>query len=221
MGWVTAIQAGVENFTGGLQQFVDNRAKAKEAKLQADAAMDQAEANAAVYRRQAEAARIQAGQAQRQGEYEANKRSRLLAEDIGSAYANWAGNGLMVDGKGKDTLGDIVMSDRGEAAYDIDVINENAYLNAWTYQKQAQAHSASAAAAIKSGKLQRDAYMRQYKAAKVASKHGVMQSVSGLPSAFWQAAGVNSYHKFGGIMGNVFSINPGMNAAGGYAIAKG
>lgn len=220
MGWASAVQAGVENFVGGIQMYVNQKAQAKTAKRNAKAAEAQAAAQAAAYAAQAKGSTLQAAIAQRQGEVEAEKRFRVMAQDIGSVYANASGNGLMVDGSGKDTVGDILKTTADEAEWDINTIRENAAMNVWTYLQQAKAHSASASATLMSGKYAADEYRRQFKAAKASSKHGLMQSISGVPAGVWQAAGVDTFHKFGGIWGGHMAIPMYGGGLTGYAIQK-
>lgn len=82
--------------------------------------------------RQAKYENERAGIAQVQGELEAEKRSRLLAAEIGSLYAAYAGNGLLVDGGENDTFGAVLKSSVAEGQADISTIRDNAAINVWS-----------------------------------------------------------------------------------------
>lgn len=102
--------------------------------------------------RQAELENERAGIAQLAGEQEAEKRSRQLAAAIGAEYATWAGNGLMVDGRGKDTLGSVLSTTVAEAEADISTIRDNAAMEVWGHQSNAAALRASAANSLIAGR---------------------------------------------------------------------
>lgn len=120
-------------------------AQNKAAKRQAAAAEQQAEAQARESERQAKLENERAGIEQVQGEQEAEKRSRALAADIGSTYANAAGNGLAVDGSSlSDTVGRVLTTQAAEGQYDISTIKDNAAMNVWTRQSNANSLIASA-----------------------------------------------------------------------------
>lgn len=103
-----------------------------------------AKAQAKYARQQAQYARDQAAVEQLRGEQEAERRARLMSYDIGSQYANYAGNGLMVDGSGKDTLGDVLRTTVTEGEEDIKTIRDNAAMNVWTYNREASLFDADA-----------------------------------------------------------------------------
>ena len=88
--------------------------------------------------RQAAAEQQKAGIAQMQAEQEAEKRSRIMANDIGSAYANYAGNGLLVDGGDGDTFGRVLTTTVAEAEQDISTIRDNGKMSVWDYKSNAQ-----------------------------------------------------------------------------------
>jgi hypothetical protein len=111
---------------------------------QGKAQQTQAKAQAAESERQAELEMERAGIAQIQGEQEAAKRSRQLAADIGSSYANYAGNGLLVDGGTKDTLASVLKTQVAEGPADISTIKDNTALNIWTHESNAKSLLASA-----------------------------------------------------------------------------
>lgn len=124
---------------------------------QGKAQEQQAKAEAAQQSYQAKLNEERAAVAQLQGEQEAAKRSRAMAAEIGSQYANYAGNGLMVDGVGKDTLGDVLKTTVTEADADIKTIRDNAAMNVWTYKANASAQRASAQNSLIAGKNARKA----------------------------------------------------------------
>ena len=164
---ISLAAAAVTTAVGRLTTYYNNRNAAAQAKAQG-------EAQAAAYRNQANVARQQAINEQIKGEQEAAKRSRLLAADIGSQYANWAGNGLMVDGNGKDTLGDVLRTTTTEGVADIRTIKDNAAMNMWTYQANAASYSQSAATATMLAKMQAREFRRQ-------GSLGLWQTFTGLP----------------------------------------
>lgn len=131
-GMITAIAGGAYSAYSSHQQ-----GKAQQA---------QAKAEAEEMNRQAKLSEERAAIAQLQGEQEAEKRSRALAADIGSTYANWAGNGLLVDGAGnmKDSLTSVVNTQTAEAQADISTIRDNTAINIWEHQSNAASARASA-----------------------------------------------------------------------------
>lgn len=148
---------------------------------QGKAQQQQAEAEAAQNEYQAKLEQSRSEIAQLQGEQEAAKRSRLMAADIGSAYANWAGNGLLADGKQKDTLASILSTTVQEGTADISTIRENAAMNVWN-------HQANKASLLASARNNRTAGRN----ARVAGRIGVASSLLG---AGYQAgsAGMSYY----------------------------
>lgn len=176
-----AAGAGVSIYSG----YQANAAAQKSAKMQtaaseaaANAQRMAAQAQAAQLRDQAELAGLQAhienekaGVAQQQGEIEARRRMIQLNADIGNTYAQWAGNGLLVDG-GNDTLGHLLTANTREAAQDVGIIKSNTENEVWehgmnrtmalltqkSYQKQACAAGsigqANATATLLSGEAQ-------------------------------------------------------------------
>ena len=98
-----------------------------------------AEAQAQQLRDQAELAGLQAsiedkkaGVAQEQGQIERQRRMIQLAADIGNAYAEYAGNGLLVDG-GDDSLGHLLTANVREAAQDVGIIKSNEENAVWEH----------------------------------------------------------------------------------------
>lgn len=82
---------------------------------------------------------------QLKGEREAAKRSRLLAQEIGQQYANFAANGIQVDAAPDDTVGSVIQSTTAEGQADISTILENAEMNQWTFEEQKRTMQRSAA----------------------------------------------------------------------------
>ena len=127
-------------------------AAADSARAQAQAQKQLYEAQAEMYAQQAaenerlaEVENAKAGIAQVQGEQEAEARSRALASEIGSLYAGYAGNGLLVDGGEDDTFANVLKSSVGEAQQDISTINDNTAISVWDHQMNRRAYLANAA----------------------------------------------------------------------------
>ena len=145
-----AIVAGTAlSITSSYQQA---DAAADSARAQAEAQKQLYEAQAEMYAQQAaENQRLaavenaKAGIAQVQGEQEAEARSRALASEIGSLYAGFAGNGLLVDGNEDDTFANVLKSSVGEAQQDISTINDNTAISVWDHQMNRRAYLANAA----------------------------------------------------------------------------
>ena len=128
-------------------------AAADSARAQAQAQKQLYEAQAEMYAQQAaenerlaEVENAKAGIAQVQGEQEAETRSRALASEIGSLYAGYAGNGLLVDGTDpNDTFANVLKSSVGEAQQDISTTNDNTAISVWDHQMNRRAYLANAA----------------------------------------------------------------------------
>ena len=86
--------------------------------------------------RQGEIAQEKANIEQIKGEREAARRSRLLAQEIGEQYAQFAGNGFAVDAGPQDTFGAIIRSSTAEGQADISTILDNAKMNQWTFEEE-------------------------------------------------------------------------------------
>lgn len=95
--------------------------------------------------RQGEIFQEKANLEQLKGEREAARRSRLLAQEIGQQYANFAANGIQVDAAPDDTVGSVIQSTTTEGQADISTILENAELNQWTFEEQKRTMQRSAA----------------------------------------------------------------------------
>ena len=134
--------AGVSIWSG----YQANAAAQTAARKQTDAANAAAnaqrmaaEAQAQQLRDQAELAGLQAsiedkkaGVEQEQGQIERQRRMVQLAADIGNAYAEYAGNGLLVD-NGNDTLGQLLTANTREAAQDIGIMKSNEENAVWEH----------------------------------------------------------------------------------------
>ena len=138
----------------GYSAYSSNKAMAEQSKAQAEIQKMQAEAygqQAMDLERQAADKRAEAGVAQIQGEQEAERRSRIMASDIGSAYANAAANGLLVDSGSNDTFANVLKSTVGEAQRDISTVKDNARISMWERGREAQSLISSAGTARTSG----------------------------------------------------------------------
>ena len=150
---------------------------------QGKAAEQQAKAAAAENEYQAELMRERAAVSQIQGEEEAEKRSRILAAEVGRQYANWAGSGLLVDGS-KDTFGNVLDSTVAEGVADITTIKRNAAINVWNYN----ANSASLLASAQNNRISGS------NARKASTLNALGTSLSGVGSLI--GSGLSSYGTF-------------------------
>ena len=124
------------------------RAEARQFERQST--MDMLEAGKEKFRadeelRQGEIAQEKANIEQLKGEREAARRSRLLAQEIGEQYAQFAGNGFAVDAGPQDTFGAIIRSSAAEGQADISTILQNAQLNQWTFEEEKRTQQRNAA----------------------------------------------------------------------------
>ena len=95
--------------------------------------------------RQGEIAQEKANIEQLKGEREAARRSRILAQEIGQQYAEFAGNGFAVDANPNDTFGYIIRSSATEGQADISTILDNAKMNQWTFEEEKRTQQRNAA----------------------------------------------------------------------------
>ena len=100
--------------------------------------------------RQGEISQEKANIEQLKGEREAAKRSRLLAQEIGEQYAQFAGNGFDVAASPTDTFGSIIKSSVTEGQADISTILENANMNKWSFEEEKRTHRRSTASDLAS-----------------------------------------------------------------------
>jgi len=214
LGVAGKIYGAVNSYQSGVAQrnAANDAAKASltASQIQANAMTAQAEREAAEYRRQASIEEARAGIEQIQGEQEAEKRSRLMASSVGSLYANYAGNGLLVDGRASDTLGAALRTEVAEGQADVSTIRDNTAMNVWTRQTNASSLLQSSAntlasghenayAALFSGLSDARSYMRQ---GRIAYRSGVAGMVTGLLGAGSTAASgtvdvADTYGKYG------------------------
>lgn len=157
----------------GVSSYQQGKAEAATLKDQAEAAEAEARGKANEMNRQASLEDIRAGIAQVGGEREAEKRSRLLAQDIGSMYADFAGNGLLVDGSSKDVVGAALRTQVGEAQSDISTIRDNSAMEVWTHMANASSYRASAANALTAGHNQATVLRSQAKSARKRGRSGL------------------------------------------------
>lgn len=99
--------------------------------------------------RQGEIAQERANLEQLKGEREAAKRSRLLAQEIGEQYAQFAGNGFLVDAAPGDTFGSILSTTTAEGQADISTIQENAKAQQWTFEEERRTQQRNAANSLR------------------------------------------------------------------------
>lgn len=188
---VSLVAAAVATAIGGAVTAVTARQNAKATKAAASA-------QAAELKQQADLKQAQAGIAQRQGEEEEAKRMRQLANDIGSTYANFAGNGLLVDSKG-GTIASVLKTQTEEGLSDVATIKDNTAMNVWTYQQNAANLRASAKNTWEQGKATARNQMFQ-------ARLGLAQTITGLPlvssGGFSSAAGSLSGMKSSGTAAN-------------------
>jgi len=196
VGGISAANAAEE--AGNAQALAAQQAaiaSMQQAQLQADAARMEADLQASEYRRQANIEDARAGIEQIQGEQAAEKRSREAAAAIGALYANYAGNGLLVDGRPTDTLGAALRTQVAEDQSDIQTIRDNTTMNVWTRQQNAASMRSSAANAqitgankaisyLTAGKNDAQSLLSQGRIAQMqgsaARTSGILSSVGGM-----------------------------------------
>ena len=128
--------------------------KAQARQYQRESLMDMMSADNEVFRageelRQGEIAQEKANIEQLKGEREAARRSRLLAQEIGEQYAQYAANGFDVAASPTDTLGAIIRSSTTEGQADITTILQNADLNQWTFEEEKRTQQRNAATSLR------------------------------------------------------------------------
>lgn len=110
---------------------------------------DKEKFNADEEMRQGEIAQEKANIEQLKGEREAARRSRILAQEIGEQYAQFAGNGFAVDASPTDTFGAIIKSSATEGQADISTILDNAKMNQWTFEEEKRTQQRNAANSLR------------------------------------------------------------------------
>lgn len=113
-------------------QYAASNAAANTQRMAAAAQSQQLKTQAELAGMQAKIEQQKAGVAQEAGEIEQQRRMRLYAADIGNLYAQYAGNGLLVDG-GADTLGNLLRTNALEAGEDIGVSKANTANEVWEH----------------------------------------------------------------------------------------
>lgn len=113
-------------------QYAASNAAANTQRMAAAAQSQQLKDQAALEGMKAKLEQQKAGVAQEAGEIEQQRRMRLYAADIGNLYAQYAGNGLLVDG-GADTLGNLLRNNALEAGEDIGVSKANTANEVWEH----------------------------------------------------------------------------------------
>lgn len=157
----------------------------KEQKRQADFQANEA-------RKQAQLEQERANIAQIQGEQEAERRMRAYSQEIGSVYANAAGNGILIDsGSMGDTLGRTLDTSATFAAKDVSTIRDNTALSIWTHQENKGQLLRSAENYRKQGKA-------AYKAGVLGAVSESVKTVGTLGSAFAGAGGFDALGAGGG-----------------------
>lgn len=109
-----------------------------------------AQAQAQQLQIQAENERARASVAQLQGQQEAERRYLQLSQDIGSMYANFAGNGLEISNSG--TVGSALKTTVTEAGQDVKTIEDNTRMNVWGHLANATQYMNQSSLAIFQGK---------------------------------------------------------------------
>jgi hypothetical protein len=170
---------------GGAMSAVSQYQQGKEQKRQADFQANEA-------RKQAQLEQERANIAQIQGEQEAARRMRTYAQEVGSVYANAAGNGMLIDsGSAGDTLGRILDTSATFAAQDVSTIRDNTALSIWTHQENKGQLLRSAENYRKTGKA-------AYKAGVLGAVSESVKTVGKLGSAFAGAGGFDALGAGGG-----------------------
>ncbi len=176
---------------GGVAQYQQAEAQKAAGKAQQTAA----EAQAREAERQAELEERRAGIAQIQGEQEAAKRSSQLAADIGSLYAGFAGNGLLVDGGTgtKDTVGSVLYTTTAEGQKDISTIRDNTAISVWEHQSNKNSLLATAGNTRIAGQ---NAYASAKAQASASKLNAYGSTIQGIGSGI--AGGASLHNAIGG-----------------------
>lgn len=170
---------------GGALSAVSQYQQGKEQQRQANFQANEA-------RKQARLEQERANIAQIQGEQEAARRMRTYAQEVGSVYANAAGNGILIDsGSAGDTLGRILDTSATFAAQDVSTIRDNTALTIWTHQANEGQLLRSAANYKKQGKA-------AYKAGILGATAAGVKTVGSLGTAFAAGGGLKALGAGGG-----------------------
>lgn len=144
-----------------------------------------ADAQAQQFKQQAQINQAQAEVAQLQGEQETRRRYAMLNQDIGSLYANFAGNGVDVNTSG--VVGKALTTTVNEGVQDVKTIKDNTRMNVWSLLNNSSQNLSNASISAYQGKAA--------KSAGTLSAFG--QGFGGIGSAFSAgAAGADVGSKF-------------------------
>lgn len=200
-----AVVADAAIIAGGVMSAVSQYQQGKEQKRQADFQANEA-------RKQAQLEQERANIAQIQGEQEATRRMRAYSQEVGSVYANAAGNGLLIDsGSAGDTLGKILDTSATFAAQDVSTIRDNTALSIWT-------HEANEGQLLRSAENYRKTGKAAYKAGVLGAVTESVKTVGKLGSAF---AGAGGFDALGAGGGSVNLANTGSSNGLATSILKG
>ena len=191
-----ATAAGVVDaaiIVGGALSAYSQYQQGKEQKRQANFQANEA-------RKQAQLEQERANIAQIQGEQEATRRMRAYSQEVGSVYANAAGNGILIDsGSAGDTLGRILDTSASFAAQDVSTIRDNTALTIWT-------HEANEGQLLRSAENYRKQGKAAYKAGVLGAVTESVKTVGNLGTAF---AGAGGFSALGAGSGSVNLANTG------------
>ena len=172
---------------GAVGQYMQGQEAKKAANAQAKLAESQAaqqEAQAKEYERAAELENQKAGIEQMKGEQEAAEKMRQRAAAIGSAYAEAAGNGILVDGTSSDdTFGNILKTRTIEDTADLNTIRANTAMNVWSREEDARSYLFAAGQqrqAAQDSLFSASEYRRQ---GKSAARAGTLSAIGSLHTA--------------------------------------
>ena len=179
--WATAAAVVVDAaiVAAGTLTAVNQYQQGQEQKRQANFQANEA-------RKQAQLEQERANIAQIQGEQEVDRRMRAYSQEVGSVYANAAGNGILIDsGSTGDTLGKALDTSATFAAKDVSTIRDNTALSIWTHTTNEGQLMRSAANYRKSGKA-------AYKAGILGATAAGFKTVGALGTSFIAGGGLNS-----------------------------
>jgi hypothetical protein len=171
-----AVVADAAIVASGVMSGISRYQQGKEEKRQADFQANEA-------RKQAQLEQQRSNIAQIQGEQEAARRMRAYSQEVGSAYANAAGNGMLLDsGSAGDTLGKALDTSATFAAQDVSNIRDNTSLSIWT-------HQANEGQLLRSAENYRVTGKNAYKAGILGAAAEGVKTVGALGTAFAAGGG--------------------------------
>lgn len=153
--WAAANAGTIAAVTSATAAVAGAGISAYSARQQGKAQDAAAKAQAEQYRQQAKINQAQAEVAQLQGEQEARRRYALLNQDIGSLYAQFAGNGLDINTSG--VVGKALTSTVNEGVQDVKTINDNTRMNVWSLLNNKTQNLNSANISVYQGKAAKQA----------------------------------------------------------------